>query len=527
MSSSIKLSTSNVVQVPIADLVPDPDQPRQTFEKNSLQALADNIKERGIQVPLLVRIKSEGKKNLTVIKDGERRWRAAKLAKLETVPVLLAHAGDASQILMDQVAVNDLHERLKPMELARALVKMRDQDKLSANEIAARLSKQGLLLTQQQIVAMMKLTDLPAWAAEMVNAAQIEVTAAGAIAGITDKAVLTTLGKSLKQAIHWRGRVTTSDVQHEIRAAYREAAAADLKHVESYYSDAVRFDYKKVCKGCEALREVGGAAYCMDKAGFAKHQEEAKEAGLEHGGKKMKPAGAAKAKAAAGGKLTPKQLEKLEAQKAEQRAASLESKTKFYLHRWARKLVQQHLSKDVGGVCQRLVEFAAAQRPGLTGYAGSALEHAQARRLSRVASKAGYPALPAFLSAHEDVVTGMHQVLAIEIVEQLPLTETLELAHHLFGKKIEPLWKVEDDYLALLQKAELVQVAERHATLPEGRKAWGSCKTDELKAAILAVADQVGVPPMLSRLYAELEQRGTEDQGGFDDDGDDDFGDEE
>src|SRR5690606_28104092 len=137
-------------------LVPDPDQPRQSFEKNSLQALADNIRQRGIQVPLLVRIKSEGKKNVTVIKDGERRWRAAKLAKLKTVPVLLAHAGDASQILIDQVAVNDLREKLKPMELAQALVKMRDQDKLSANEIASRMSKQGLLLTNQQIANMMK-----------------------------------------------------------------------------------------------------------------------------------------------------------------------------------------------------------------------------------------------------------------------------------------------------------------------------------------------------------------------------------
>ena len=79
---------------------------------------------------------------------------------------------------------------------------------------------------------------------------------------------------------------------------------------------------------------------------------------------------------------------------------------------------------------------------------------------------------------------------------------------------------MDGDYLDLLQKAELAQVAEKHATLPEGRKAWGACKTDELKAAILAVADKVGVPPTLARLYAEPEQRQPEDVEDYDDDED-------
>jgi ParB/RepB/Spo0J family partition protein len=531
-SSSVKLSTSNVVQVPIGELVPDPDQPRTSFEKNSLQALADNIKERGIQVPILVRVKSEGKKNVTIIKDGERRWRAAKLAKLKTVPVLLAHAGDASQILIDQVAVNDLREKLKPMELARALVKMRDQDKLSANEIASRMSKQGLLLTNAQIANMMKLTELPAWAQDMVNDGEIEVTAAREIAGITDKGVLGKLEKMLKQAIDWRGKVTVSDVQGSIRSAFRDIAAADLKKTESYYSDAVRFDYKKVCKGCPHLLETHGMALCMDKAGFQQHQAEAKEAGLEYGGRKMKSAEAVKAKAAAGKKLTPKQQEKLDAQKAEARAASLETKTKFYLHGWARTRIQAHLPQDSRDTCQRLMEFAAAQRPGLTQdgvYIPHHVQNKYAGKLRKAAGQHGYSALPAFLAA-SDAGSGLYLALATELVEQLPLTETLEVAHHLFGKDISPLWKVDADYLDLLQKAELAQVAEKHAVLPEGRKAWGACKTDELKAAILAVADQVGVPPMLARLYAELEPRDPEDLDDDDEDddqeSDDDAGDE-
>ena len=515
-SSRVKLSTSNVVQIPIGQLVPDPDQPRQSFEKNSLQALADNIKQRGIQVPLLVRIKSEGKKNVTVIKDGERRWRAAKLAKLKTVPVLLAHAGDASQILIDQVAVNDLREKLKPMELAQALVKMRDQDKLSANEIASRMSKQGLLLSNAQIANMMKLVDLPAWAQDMVNGGEVEITSAREIATITDKRVLTALKPDLERDIKWRGRATVDEVTRAIRTAYKHVGD-DLKAgTDGFYhtGPAVLFDYKKVCKGCPHLREFGGTAVCMDPEGFKKHQAEAKEAGLGPGGKKASALKGEKSKAvAAGKKLTAKQQEKLDAQKAEARAASLEDKTKHYLHDWARKRIQEHLPKDQQDTCQRLIEFAAAQRPGLTrdgNYVPQHVKHQQGGRLRAAATKSGYPTLPHFL-ASVDTGSLMYLALATEIVEQLPLTETLELAHHLFGADIAPLWKVDAAYLELLQKAELVQVAEKHAKLPEGRKAWGACKTDELAAAILAVADGVGVPPMLARLYTELEPREPED----------------
>lgn len=509
MASNVKLSTSTVVQIPITELIPDPNQPRHIFDKGALQTLAENIKERGIQVPILVRLKSDGKKNQTLIKDGERRWRAAKLAKLKTVPVLLAHSGDASQILIDQVAVNDLRERLKPMEVASALVKMRDGEKLSANEIAARMSKQGLLLSQAQIANMMKLTELPTWAADMVNDGQIEVTAARELTSITDKTVMATLERMMKQAVDWRGKVVIADVQHSIRSAYRQAAAADLKHVENYFTDAVRFDYKKVCKGCPHLVTSHGMALCMDKAGFQQHQKEAAEAGLENGGKKMQPAEAVKAQAAAGRKLTPKQQAKLDAEKAQARAASLADKTKSYLHRWASERIRVYLPGDTRDTAQRLIEFAAAQRPGLTndfGYTPSYLEGRRAGTLRSVARKAGYPALPAFLAAR-DSGSDLYAALADEIVQQLPFIETIELAHHLFGKDIVPQWKVDPDYLDLLQKAELLQVAEKHATLPQGRKAWSACKTDEIKAAILAVAEKVGVPPTLAQLYAEPGER--------------------
>jgi ParB/RepB/Spo0J family partition protein len=517
MGTKITLSTTQVTQFPVKDLLPDPDQPRQDFGKEALQALADNIKQRGVQVPLLVRVGGKDGKQ-TVIKDGERRWRAAKLAKLASVPVLLVKAADAAQIRIDQVSVNNLREQLKPMDLARTLSKMREVDKLTANDIAARMDKQGLPMTQAHITNLMKLVELPAWAQTMVDNEEIDVAAAREIAGIADKQVLPELAKGVKQALNWRGRVTVSEVGTQIRIAYGRVGI-DLKKTESYHSKPVFFDYKKICKGCPALRELRGEAFCMDQAGFNKHQAEAKEAGLGPGGKK-----ASAPKAAAEKKLSPAQQKKLDAVKEKQRASSLEDKTKYYLHSWARARIQAYLPTDPADLAQRLVEFAAADRPGLTQdgvYIPHHVKNKYASKMRRAAAQHGYSALPNFLKA-EDGGGEMYDALATELVDQLPLTETLEIAHHVFGADITPLWKVDAEYLDLLQKSELAQVAEKNAQLPDGRKAWAGLKVEELKAAILAVADKVGVPPALAKLYAKPEPRDPDDLEEDFDDGDDD-----
>jgi ParB/RepB/Spo0J family partition protein len=522
---ALKLSATTVSQIPVKDLLPDPEQPREAFDKDALQALADNIKARGVQVPLLVRM-GAGKGQI-VIKDGERRWRAAKQLKLKSVPCLLASSDNAAQIRLDQVTVNNLRERLKPMELAKTLARMRDLDKLSVNEIAAKLTKQGMKVSRAEIENLLKLVALPDWAQAMVNEEQIEVASAREIAGIKDKPVLVALQKHLKDSASWRGRVTPREATSDIRTAYRDAAAADLRKTESYYSDPVLFDYKKVCKGCPHLRETHGEALCMDEAGFKKHQAEAKEAGLGPGGSRAKKS--ATESTDKDRPLTDGQQKKLDAQKAEQRQVSLEGKSRYYLHGWARRRIVDHLSQDIAtSSVSRIVLFATACHPGIPGYErGNASTQNQAERnLRTVATDHGMPTLGHFLKAL-DIPESLMTELARQVVLELPLIETLQLHHHLFGSDLSALWKVDAAYLDLLQKAELVEVAEKHAQLPEGRKAWGALKTAELVAAILAVSDKVGVPPALSRIYADIERASVHVDDDVGDSEDDDFGDDE
>ena len=102
--------------IAIEKLVPNPKQPRQIFSKEALQELANSIKEKGIIQPLLARKNSDGS---FVIIAGERRWRAAQLAGLTEVPVMLKDSVD-QEVLELALIENIQRENLNPMEEAEA-----------------------------------------------------------------------------------------------------------------------------------------------------------------------------------------------------------------------------------------------------------------------------------------------------------------------------------------------------------------------------------------------------------------------
>ncbi|SMB84273.1 ParB/RepB/Spo0J family partition protein [Deinococcus hopiensis] len=91
---------ARVIQLPLASVVPNPRQPRRTFDEASLRQLAESIRERGVLQPLLVRPLSEERYEIVY---GERRWRAAKLAGVETVPSLVRDLSDEEAELVATV----------------------------------------------------------------------------------------------------------------------------------------------------------------------------------------------------------------------------------------------------------------------------------------------------------------------------------------------------------------------------------------------------------------------------------------
>jgi len=132
---------ANARQIPAARLAPNPFQPRseEGFEPIALDELAASIREHGVLQPLLVR-PTPGEEDTYQIAAGERRWRAARLADLETVPCVVRDLNDR-QLRELALVENVFREALSPVDLGRALQQMMEVFELSARALSERLGK--------------------------------------------------------------------------------------------------------------------------------------------------------------------------------------------------------------------------------------------------------------------------------------------------------------------------------------------------------------------------------------------------
>ena len=123
--------------LPIYKVEPNPDQPRQDFDEEELQALADSITEHGIIQPLTVRELNSGYYQIIA---GERRWRAARLANLSEVPVVIIEADDKKA--MELALIENLQRQdLNPVEEALGYRSLMEDHGLTQEEAAKRVGK--------------------------------------------------------------------------------------------------------------------------------------------------------------------------------------------------------------------------------------------------------------------------------------------------------------------------------------------------------------------------------------------------
>src|SRR4051812_22892528 len=119
-------------------IVADPDQPRKEFDPKALDQLAGSLKARGQLQP--IRVRWDKGRGVYVVVVGERRWRAARLAGLDTLAcVVVSDAPTTAEILEDQLIENAIREGLKPVEQARAFRTLMDCLSLTQQQLAAKL----------------------------------------------------------------------------------------------------------------------------------------------------------------------------------------------------------------------------------------------------------------------------------------------------------------------------------------------------------------------------------------------------
>lgn len=148
----VKVPVSGDIMMKISDIEPNREQPRKNFDKEALQELADSIKQFGIIQPIVVQKKDD----YYEIIAGERRWRAAKLAKLKEVPVIIKEYSDRE--VMEIALIENIQRKdLNPIEEALAYKSLIDEYSLKQEELANRVSKSRTAIANS--MRLLKLTD--------------------------------------------------------------------------------------------------------------------------------------------------------------------------------------------------------------------------------------------------------------------------------------------------------------------------------------------------------------------------------
>jgi ParB family chromosome partitioning protein len=194
-------------------IIPDPDQPRKEFDEAELRQLAEDIEGRGVLQPIRVRWDDAADRYVVIV--GERRYRAALLAKLTAIPcVVAAGAATPEDLLEDQLVENALRLDIKPIEKARAYKRLLDARGLTQRQLAERLH-----VSQTSISQALDLLELPSTIQESVDAGRIAPDVGRVLVQVDDPAEQEALAREAEA-----GRVRRDDIRERVATARKATA---------------------------------------------------------------------------------------------------------------------------------------------------------------------------------------------------------------------------------------------------------------------------------------------------------------
>ena len=174
-----------IFQIETDKILPNPHQPRRDFNEQSLQELANSIREFGVIQPLIVtKIEKESERGWTVSYElvaGERRLLAAKILGLTTVPAIIRQVPVEHEKLELAVTENVQRTNLNPIEFARAIAKLQEDFRLTQREVAARLGK-----SREAIANTLRLLSLPTEIQEAVATGKVSESQARLLLSVED-----------------------------------------------------------------------------------------------------------------------------------------------------------------------------------------------------------------------------------------------------------------------------------------------------------------------------------------------------
>ncbi|MHC5542543.1 ParB/RepB/Spo0J family partition protein, partial [Singulisphaera rosea] len=201
--------------LPVSRIIPDPEQPRKQFDEDELANLAASLKDLGQLMPILVRWSESA--DSWIIVSGERRWRASRIAGLETIDVVELGEGRAGEDMVRdmQIAENCVRQDLHPVDRAQAFKSYMTRRGWSARQLAEHLH-----LSPSTVLRAVAVLDLPEDLKDKVQTEEISPATAREIAKVEDPAARAVLVKAASE-----GTVSRATVRESIRSRPQQTKA--------------------------------------------------------------------------------------------------------------------------------------------------------------------------------------------------------------------------------------------------------------------------------------------------------------
>jgi len=213
-TDAAKQSEEELRELPVELIAPNPRQPRRRFDEVSLELLAQSLGERGVLQPVLVRPKPGGTYELVA---GERRWRAARIAGLQSVPAIVREREDA-QALEVALIENMAREDLNPVDEARACAALVEELGLTREDVGRRVGRSRVAVSN-----LVRLLDLPDEVIELLQRGTLSEGHGRALLLAEDHAARRRLARSAVEQ-GWSVRVTEQRAR-EANAVATQAGA--------------------------------------------------------------------------------------------------------------------------------------------------------------------------------------------------------------------------------------------------------------------------------------------------------------
>ena len=217
---------SGVMQLRISQIEPKSDQPRQNFDREALESLAESIAANGVLQPIIVR---EAPNGMYEIIAGERRWRASKLAGLVEIPAIVTEADDAAAAKIAMIE-NLQREDLNPYEEAQGYADLMKKYSLTQEEVASQVGK-----SRSAVANSLRLLDLPEEVVSYLISGELSAGHGRALLGLRDKAKTLALAtRAIEKELSVR------EVESAVKAANKardDGEKAPVKTKVDYLSD--------------------------------------------------------------------------------------------------------------------------------------------------------------------------------------------------------------------------------------------------------------------------------------------------